>query len=95
MDDVPAGACSAKKAIGSTFSTPDAVAAQDVVFVQHPVADTLDEQRPDARAGHQMHLITGPPVEIGVEPDGLGAGCPHRETVPWISPRSSSCKVTG
>jgi len=58
---------------------PDPVLAEDVELVDGPSADALHEQAPHARSGDQVHRVAGPPVEVGVQPHGLGVGGPHRE----------------
>ena len=58
---------------------PHPIGAEDVVLVEGPLVDALDEQRPHPSPGHQRERVTGPEVEVALDPDRLRVGRPDRE----------------
>ena len=61
---------------------PHTVGSQDVVLVQGPLADALDEHRPHPGAGYEGHRVASPGVEVALDPNRLRVRRPEREPGP-------------
>ena len=81
---------------GIGLEPPDAVGPQYLELVEAASAGSFDEQRPNSRSGHQLHVVplAVPVIEVADEPHGLRVGCPDRESgAERFAPRSESSTV--